>query len=330
MKRYYRHIRFLLSFLLIYLIISRIDFAPLKIVLKDIRIQYIFMGFAIFLVHDLIKATKWNILLKLKDIRIGIIKLIQLDYASKFLALFLPSSISVDLFRAYGLSKEVASLSQAASSIIVDRVLSLLSLVVIANISLAAFYETVGNPQIAYITVTALIVMILGITALSNERIDTKLMKHENSLNRIGFLRKMITLRRSIMDYKKYRGKLLCVFSLSIIMQLFRIAIYYTASLAVNVEINYQYFVIFTPIVVLVSMLPISLAGIGLREGSFVYFYTKIGVSPHNAFAIAALVSLMVIFSSLPGGLVLAMKGLVVKKTDSLNRDDVFPAKDDI
>ena len=97
-------------------------------------------------------------------------------------------------------------------------------------------------------------------------------------------------------------------------MQMCRIFVYYSASLAVNADIPFKYFMIFTPVVMFLVLLPISLAGIGLREGSYVYFFTKIGISASVAFATSALVSIIVVLSVLPGGLILGILGLALKK----------------
>ena len=134
------------------------------------------------------------------------------------------------------------------------------------------------------------------------------------TIRKYNSLQKLEELRGSVNEYKLHRSKLIKVFFLSVAMQTLRIVVYYLASLAVNANIPFQYFMIFTPIVMFLVMLPISLAGIGLRESSFVYFFSKVGVLGTIAFAIPALVSLMVVISVLPGGLILAVKGLALKK----------------
>jgi glycosyltransferase 2 family protein len=60
----------------------------------------------------------------------------------------------------------------------------------------------------------------------------------------------------------------------------------------------------FIPVVTLVSMIPISLNGMGLREYAFVALFTGIGVPAESAVALGLLSSTVIILSSLPGGVV--------------------------
>ncbi|RMG76117.1 MAG: UPF0104 family protein, partial [Bacteroidetes bacterium] len=132
-------------------------------------------------------------------------------------------------------------------------------------------------------------------------------------------------LRHSINEYENHKIALIKVYLLSLSMQFCRILIYFFASHAVNTVLPFKYFLIFTPIVMFVVMLPISLAGIGLRESSFVYFFSKVGVDPTVAFAISALVSVIIVVSILPGGLVLAFKGLALKKRSTTHKEEEHP-----
>ncbi len=294
--------------------ISKVDYEPLKAILRDLRLEFCLAIIGVLYVQDFIKALKWHTLLLAKNINLSILRIIQVDFASTFLSLFVPSTISLDLFRAYGLSKEVASKKQAASSIIVDRALSLFALIVVANVSVVLFYKTIAVPEVAYISTSTLVGFVAVVLIIDSRFVIRFLSRYEATIKKYKILQKLGELRESINEYKLHKSKLVKVFLLSVAMQTLRIVVYYLASLAVNANIPFQYFMIFTPIVMFLVMLPISLAGIGLRESSFVYFFTKVGVLGTIAFAIPALVSLMVVISVLPGGVIVALKGLALKK----------------
>lgn len=314
MQRFLKIARFIIGLVLIYVVIRRVDYQPLKAIVKDIRIEYCLAVLGVFYVQDIIKALKWRTLLLAKKINLSILRIIQVDLASTFLSLFVPSTISLDLFRAYGLSKEVTSRKQAASSILVDRALSLLALLVVANLSVALFYEKIKIPEVAYSSISILLIFVFIVVTLNSRIFIRYLSRFDKFFKKFRILQKLDELRRSIIEYRLYKSQLVKVFVLSTIMQVLRIVVYYLASLAVNADISFMYFMIFTPVVMFLVMLPISFAGIGLREGSFVYFFTKIGVMVSTAFAIPALVSLVLIVSVLPGGLIIAFKGLALRK----------------
>lgn len=314
LKPYYKIIRFLFSIALIYLIIRKIDYGILQNILKHIRIHYVFLALFIFFIHDIIKAAKWYILLGVGDVKVPFLKLIQLDYASRFMGLFIPSGIGVDLLRGYGLSREMTSVNLAASSIIIDRIINLISLLIITSLSSLLSYKVIDNPSIAYGSLFILTCVLIIIFILSKDYSENVFDRLNKTTKKNKLLLKIGQLYQSLKEYKQHKKKILFVFILSLITQFFRITIYYFVNISVNAQISYKYCMIFTPIVILIAMLPLSLLGIGLREGSFVYFYTKIGISPSAAFSIPAIVSIMVILSVIPGGLILGIKGLVIKK----------------
>ena len=64
------------------------------------------------------------------------------------------------------------------------------------------------------------------------------------------------------------------------------------------------WFFVFVPVITLISMIPISLNGMGLREYAFMSLFGAIGVAPASCIALGVLSSVVIILSSLPGGIV--------------------------
>lgn len=314
MNFFLKILRFLICLGLIYFVISKVDYEPLKAIVRDIRIEFCLALIVLIYLQDIIMALKWRVLLLAKEIQLPLTKIIQVDFASKFLSLFVPSTISLDLFRAYGLAKAGASKKQTAASIIVDRALGLFALIIVANISVLLFYKAISIPEVAFTSISTLVGFVAFVLIINSRFVIGFLSRYEATIKKYKILHKLEELRGSINEYKLHKTKLVKVFLLSVVIQTLRMVVYYVASLAVNANVPFQYFVIFTPIVMFLVMLPISLAGVGIRESGFVYFFTKVGVLGTIAFAIPALVSLMVVISVLPGGLIIALKGLALKK----------------
>ena len=314
MNFFLKILRFLICLGLIYFVISKVDYEPLKAIVRDIRIEFCLALIVLIYLQDIIMALKWRVLLLAKEIQLPLTKIIQVDFASKFLSLFVPSTISLDLFRAYGLAKAGASKKQTAASIIVDRALGLFALIIVANISVLLFYKAISIPEVAFTSISTLVGFVAFVLIINSRFVIGFLSRYEATIKKYKILHKLEELRGSINEYKLHKTKLVKVFLLSVVIQTLRMVVYYVASLAVNANVPFQYFVIFTPIVMFLVMLPISLAGVGIRESGFVYFFTKVGVLGTIAFAIPALVSLMVVISVLPGGLIVAVKGLALKK----------------
>ena len=73
---------------------------------------------------------------------------------------------------------------------------------------------------------------------------------------------------------------------------------------ALDFETPWSYACVFFPLVDIITMLPVSFSGIGLREGGLLFFLSKLGVAPEKAVACGILWLAVVIVSGLVGGVV--------------------------
>jgi hypothetical protein len=101
----------------------------------------------------------------------------------------------------------------------------------------------------------------------------------------------------------------------SFLIQAVRILIIYVASVAIVLGVSVGYFFLFVPIIIMISLVPTTIAGIGVAEGAYVYFFTRVGAAAHGAFALSILVRIIYIFLTLPGGIVYISEGISPSKS---------------
>ena len=89
-------------------------------------------------------------------------------------------------------------------------------------------------------------------------------------------------------------------------------------------EVTWLDCLILMPPVLLISMVPISIAGWGVREGAMVAAFGLVGMAPETAFALSVLFGLVTMAVGLPGGLVWLLSG--DRKTDAVNLAEGAPA----
>jgi len=77
---------------------------------------------------------------------------------------------------------------------------------------------------------------------------------------------------------------------LSLIVQFLRILTVYLAALALGIEVPFAPYLVLVPVTALITLVPISLAGLGVREGAFVYFFSRAGMSEAGAFSLSLMV----------------------------------------
>ncbi|MEW6455123.1 MAG: lysylphosphatidylglycerol synthase domain-containing protein, partial [Acidobacteriota bacterium] len=89
---------------------------------------------------------------------------------------------------------------------------------------------------------------------------------------------------------------------LSFLLQINVIFYYFLISKSLYIDIPFILFFILIPVILTITMLPISIYGIGVREGSFVLLFSKFGIPPEVAFSLSVLAYLIsVLFNSIGG-----------------------------
>lgn len=93
---------------------------------------------------------------------------------------------------------------------------------------------------------------------------------------------------------------------ISFVNQAMSILIVYAFGVAIGAQIDLQIILLIVPIILLIGVLPITISGLGIREGAFVVLLTAVGVSADQAFAVALLSRLGLLFPALIGGVLYA------------------------
>ncbi len=107
---------------------------------------------------------------------------------------------------------------------------------------------------------------------------------------------------KPVMDYKKDKMVLINGFLLSLLVQALGIISVYFLSIALKLDVSFGYFFLFLPVAISVAMLPISISGLGLREGAFVFLLGLIGIAPAHAISLSLLWFFTSSFANLIGG----------------------------
>ena len=78
--------------------------------------------------------------------------------------------------------------------------------------------------------------------------------------------------------YRRHYWALGQAFLLSVLLQVLIMVTYYLIGVGLNLGVPLVYFFVFIPLTTVVAMLPVSVAGLGVREAGVIYFFAKVGV----------------------------------------------------
>ena len=112
----------------------------------------------------------------------------------------------------------------------------------------------------------------------------------------------------SLAGYHADRRLIAVVFGLSLAFQMIAITTIFCISRALHWDASFVYFCIFVPLITLGEALPISIFGIGVRDGLYVFFFAQAGAGREPALALALVYVLITIVYSLLGGVLFLLR----------------------
>jgi len=214
-------------------------------------------------VIQVVCAYRWKIMAEVQGLSAPLKKFVLYYYIGMFFNLFLPTSIGGDIGRCYLLSRDRAHLKQAVLSVLADRGVGFAAMTAIALAALSQSSVLVIPPALSWILYFSGGLLFLGFMIPFSVR---------------SWIETSWPWLSPVMSYWKSPGLLLCLFSLSLILQASVIGLHILVGEAMGFSLPLGYYFVFTPLVVAVSMIPVSLNGLGLREGAYVFFLQQAGV----------------------------------------------------
>ena len=177
-------------------------------------------------------------------------------------------------------------------------------MIMIACIALIIAYPYLHDPMVVLLTAISATVLIGVIAGLLSDQLQALFFKLLNSAGLARFHETLHGLYEAIQRYWGHRRALLLAVGLSLILQTLGIIIFYLISRSLNVLVPLRFFFLFVPLINMVSMLPISVSGIGVREASSIYFFAKVGLDSASAMSLSLLWFAITALSSGLGGIV--------------------------
>jgi uncharacterized membrane protein YbhN (UPF0104 family) len=201
-------------------------------------------------------------------------------------------------------SRSGSTRANALSTVILDRLIGTVALGGVAVVSTLPAIDRF-HLAAAYTGVVAFfVVSVVMLRAMLEPRVLATL---ERTLARIGLSRLSPSLDRlseSLAEFRNRKRLLLELLSVALVTQVMRIGVHILFARALGIHVEAAYFFLFVPLLAVIVSLPISLNGIGVREGAGILLFGMVGLDRASAFALQFGTYLVAVGVSLIGGLV--------------------------
>lgn len=272
------------------------------------RANVLFLGVAVALVVAalVVSAYKWQMLLVVQKVNVPLPRLFTSYLVGLFFNNFLPTNIGGDVVRMHDVARYTGKTAESVASVISERLLAAFALALTAALGLALSYQASG--QFGAL-VAGLFVLTLGlILLLGNGKLRWAVGRKVKWLNVLPFWRRLSNVAASISACLQDRRIVAWVLAYSIVFHLMVVMINYFIFLALGLNVPFVYCLLFIPIISAIQLLPISISGLGIREGAYVYFFGGVGLSSAEAIGSSLIFWALVALVSLAGGVIFALR----------------------
>jgi glycosyltransferase 2 family protein len=275
--------------------------------LRTARYGWIAMAIFAYFVVELAAGVRWHILLKVQKIHLSAPRVAGLFLIGMFYNQFLPGGTGGDIMKSYLLLKETPGKATGALlAVVFDRLVGLVGLICITGTLVALRYRWLtqfeATRNLVWVLLAVLasaILMLLTSFAVSGLNLAHKLPQ------RFPGREKLIELSAAYHLYAHHWRATLVAFGASIIAHLSTFATFLCVAYAFRAKVAVIDFFAIMPIERTISSIPISFAGVGLREKIFqIMLHGLCGVPEAVAILIGSMSFLVMLISSAPGGIV--------------------------
>jgi len=247
-----------------------------------------------------ISCVKWKLLLGARRNQVSVGYLMSLYLLGYFFSNFLPSMVGGDAARGYYLGRRLDAIKAAYLSVLLERLTGLFALITLVAVLALGNHPVVRNAGIRLSLIALTLSLTAAIIALLSKRFFGLLLRLVPA-RRATLRLKLERAHTALISFRQHPAEFTLVMLLSLAFHLLAGVNLYVACRALNATPDLIGVILVTPLIMLVSMIPISLNGAGLWEGSFIVFLALLGVPESVAVSAALLLRLKTLIMSVMG-----------------------------
>jgi uncharacterized membrane protein YbhN (UPF0104 family) len=285
-----KYLRFGISALLLGVFTWRMNWSDVGEKLATLRAGFWFAAAGLWIFGIIVSARRWQIYAKELGFERSLSQYCSFCFVGLFFNLVLPTSVGGDVLRVVYLEGHSGRRWLAFVSVLLERVNGLLLLIVIACAGLLCCPFALPG-WIAVCVWGSAAGALLVLAGLSAARRSSNLSPRRREQLRV--------LVDSLWSPRLWRE----TFLLSLVAQVTAVLIVWCLAIGIGLDLSFAYVCVLTPMLTLLMLLPISVNGMGVREGGMIVFLAPLGIGAEAAITLAFLLFSVGAAVSLLGGL---------------------------
>ena len=285
-------LRAIVGIAIVTLLVWRYDARSILRLITRERPSYFAAAIGVYLSTLVLSAYRWRLLAAILRLDAPFTDFLAFRFIATFANSLIPGVAGGDALRAIYLGRRTSRLGEAVASVLADRIVGLIGLFWLAA-GAAILLKERGLPSVLT-TVPILIGLIALALLVASPLIIRFAQLMPSRLSRYGGF---------IVTYLKHRSALLAPLALSVVVQSVLAVCQYLLALGIGIDAPLSLFLLFVPIAGVFASLPLTINGLGVREGAYLVLFGIAGVDRTNAIALGLLWFACTTIGALPGAL---------------------------
>jgi uncharacterized protein (TIRG00374 family) len=292
MKKLSNVIKIAVSLGLLILILTRLKWSTIIHEIKAANYIFLIPATLLYFVAILLSAYRWIIFLKLRSIVLTLSQALKYYLISIFAGNFLPSG-GLDVVRAIYAGKG-GKVSTALAATFIDRLSGFYA--ILFYLIIAAITLTMKTRALLNITIIGILLLLaINLLLFTKQFYETV-----NKVKRNKITTPILKFLNSIYEYRNEWPLIIKTLPISILIQLLFSLVPIVISFGLKVKIPIWESILLLPIINFVMMIPVTISGLGLREGAFIILYGDL-IGKEKALLLSLLYYLTSVIISLIG-----------------------------
>lgn len=289
-------VRFAITAVLLWYVFSKADFAALRTRILDFSPAALLLAAVVLSVQVLAAAARWRVVIRTihGPIRFGTV--LQLVFIGMFFNQTLPSAIGGDALRVWHIYRHGLPLRAAFNSVLLDRIIAMAALLVLMAASLPWLFRLIDTATVRLAVVAAIALMATGLLVLYGVKYLPAF------LSRWRLVRAVRNLSADLHTIVVSPRSAFQVLTLSLLLHGMTSLAVFLIARGLALDIGVLTCLVLVPPVILLTILPISMAGWGVRELGMISALGYAGVASADALLISITLGVSIVLLSLPGG----------------------------
>lgn len=313
-KTLFTILRILVTAGILFFIFSKLEVSKSMSFIGHSNISYLVISMLFMLGLSFIIAARWHQILKAYGFNVSLFKVFRVYMIAFFFNNFLPSTVGMDVVRGAYIVKRKSDLADVISTILLERWIGMLGIILYVSVIPVFFLSSIELTYFIYVSAGGVLISVIFIIAVWNDSVHELMSRLISKIKWLNIGSRINTLYLSLRTIRKHMHLFIVNLLLSVLIQVFFVFANYFIVLGQGLNITFMQLLIYVPLISIISMIPITINGIGLRDWAYITFF-GLGMK-EQAFSLSLTFFILLTVMSLLGGLIFIFEKKKIKESE--------------